>query len=282
LAYDETRGAPVANAAYSAYQRLEAGGGVIIADTGRAPPIEMSLDAHAGCMSFEFSSPKQGLIVVNCGMPATGRENWRQLARATAAHSTVTFNDASSARFVELPTFRRVLGGAPMLGGPNVVSVTREDRDDAVTLRAAHDGYADRFGIVHERTLMLAADGTRLDGEDVFLDADGGPQVRTAQDEFAVRFHLHPAVQATRLTDGHGVMLVVQNKEVWTFSAHEDRAELEDSVYLAGSEGPRKTTQIVIRGHARTASRVQWSLQQVNAAGAARQPQHDEEPRLPL
>ena len=282
LAYDETRGAPVTNAAYSAYQRLEAGGGVIIADTGRAPPIEMSLDAHAGCMSFEFSSPKQGLIVVNCGMPATGRENWRQLARATAAHSTVTFNDASSARFVELPTFRRVLGGAPMLGGPNVVSVTREDRDDAVTLRAAHDGYADRFAIVHERTLMLAADGTRLDGEDVFLDADGGPQVRTAQDEFAVRFHLHPTVQATRLTDGHGVMLVVQNKEVWTFSAHEDRAELEDSVYLAGSEGPRKTTQIVIRGHARTASRVQWSLQQVNTAGAARQPQHDEEPRLPL
>ena len=82
-----------------------------------------------GCLSFEFSSPKQSLIVVNCGMPATGRENWRQLARATAAHSTVTFNDTSSARFVELATFRRVLGGSPMLGGPSNVSVTREDRE---------------------------------------------------------------------------------------------------------------------------------------------------------
>ena len=47
-------------------------------------------------------------------------------------------------------------------------------------LRAAHDGYADRFGIVHERTLMLAADGTRLDGEDMFLAADGGAQVRSS------------------------------------------------------------------------------------------------------
>ncbi len=80
--------------------------------------------------------------------------------------------------------------------------------------------------------------------------------------EFAVRFHLHPTVKATRLTDGHGVMLMMPNKEVWTFSAHEDQVELEDSVYLAGSEGPRRTAQIVIHGHARTASRVQWSLQQ--------------------
>ncbi len=269
LAYDETRGAPLSNAPYSAYQRLEAGGGVLIMDIGRAPPIEMSLDAHAGCLSFEFSSPKQSLIVVNCGMPATGRENWRQLARATAAHSTVTFNDTSSARFVELATFRRVLGGSPMLGGPSNVAVTREDGPDAIVLRAAHDGYADRFGIVHERVLTLAADGTRLDGEDLFLAADGGSQLRTAHDEFAVRFHLHPTVKATRLTDGHGVMLMTPNKEVWTFSAHEDRVELEDSVYLAASEGPRRTVQIVIHGHARTASRVHWSLQQANPPATA-------------
>lgn len=284
LAYDETRGAPLSSAPYSAYQRLEANSGVIIVDTGRAPPIEMSLDAHAGCLSFEFSSPRQSLIVVNCGMTAVGRENWQALARATAAHSTVTFNDMSSARFVELATFRRLLGGAPMLGGPRKISVTREDDTGVRALRAAHDGYVERFGIVHERLLVLAADGTRLDGEDLFLAADGATRIRNSQDEFAIRFHLHPTVKATRLTDGHGVMLMMPNKEVWTFSGYEDRVELEDSVYLAGSEGPRRTTQIIIRGHARTASRVQWSLQQAPIAGAAatRQPAAEEEPRLPL
>jgi uncharacterized heparinase superfamily protein len=284
LAYDDTRGTPVSNAPYSAYQRVAAGGGVIIIDTGRVPPIEMSLDAHAGCLSFEFSSPKQSLIIVNCGMPATGRENWRQLARATAAHSTVTFNDTSSARFVEMAMFRRMLGGAPMLGGPHSVSVAREDRPDGIALRLAHDGYADRFGVVHERRLLLAADGARLDGEDRFLAADGGGQLRTTQDQFAARFHLHPAVKATRLTDGHGVMLMMPNKDVWTFSAQENRVELEDSVYLAGSEGARRTAQIVIHGQARRVPRVRWSLQQVNTSGAAtaaRRPQ-EEEPRLPL
>jgi uncharacterized heparinase superfamily protein len=172
-----------------------------------------------------------------------------------------------------------------MLGGPSKVTVTREDGPDGIVLRASHDGYADRFGILHERVLSLAADGNRLDGEDIFLAADGSPQLQTAQDEFAVRFHLHPTVRATRLTDGHGVMLMMPNKEVWTFSAREDRVELEDDVFLAAAEGPRKTAQIVIHGHARTASRVQWCLQQAQPttlAGTTRRTREEEEPQLPL
>src|SRR5580704_8919330 len=166
LAYDETHGAPLSSAPHSAYQRLETGGGVLIMDVGGAPPIEMSLEAHAGCLSFEFSSPKQNLIVVNCGMPPTGRDEWRQFARSTSAHSTVAFNDASSARFVETEAFKRVLGGSPMLGGPGNVAMTREDRNDGIVLHAAHDGYADRYGIVHERTIVLARDGLKIEGED--------------------------------------------------------------------------------------------------------------------
>ena len=143
-------------------------------DVGRAPPIEMSLEAHAGCLAFEFSTPKHDLLIVNCGMPPTTREEWRQLARATPAHSTLTFNDESSARFVISPALRRVLGGAPMIDGPSRVTVTREDRLDAIVLRAAHDGYVERFGVVHERTVMLSGDGTRLEGEDVLTRVSKG------------------------------------------------------------------------------------------------------------
>jgi uncharacterized heparinase superfamily protein len=287
LAYDEAHGAPLTNAPYSAYQRLEAAGAVLICDTGRAPPLEMSLDAHAGCLSFEFSSPKQSLFIVNCGMAAVGREDWRQLARATAAHSTAVVEKTSSARFVELATFRKMLGGSPMLGGPNKITVARDDRPDAIALRLSHDAYANRFGIIHERVLTLASDGMRLDGEDIFLAADGSSQLTSTQDEFAVRFHLHPTIKATRLTDGHGVMLMAPNKEIWTFSAREDRVALEDSVYLAAAEGPRRTTQIVIHGHARTASRVQWCLQNaqpttVPGAGTGRRARDEDEPQLPL
>jgi uncharacterized heparinase superfamily protein len=286
LAYDDSRGAPLSNAPYSAYQRLEAGGGVLIMDTGRGPALETSVDAHAGCLSFEFSSPKQSLIVVNCGMPATAREEWRALARATAAHSTVTFNDESSAHFAKAHTFKRLLGGLPMVGGPTTVSVSREEQFDSTTVRATHDGYAARYGVLHERTVALSADGTRFEGEDMFLAADGGPEIRTAQDRYAVRFHLHPSIKASRLTDGHGVLLMMPNREVWTFAASEPGVALEDSVYLAGSEGPRRTAQIVIYGQARAVPRVAWRFQQsataVPAGTNTQRRVREKVPKLPL
>jgi uncharacterized heparinase superfamily protein len=282
--YDEARGAPVSNMPHSGYQRLEAGGAVLIMDVGKVPPIEMSLDAHAGFLSFEFSTPKHNSLIVNCGMPPTAREDWRALARTTPSHSTVTFNDASSARFLNSLAFRHVLGGAPMLDGPTQVPVIREDRADGIVLRATHDGYAERFGILHERTISLSADGTRLEGEDVFRSADGADQVQTSRDKYAVRFHLHPTVKATRLSDGHGVMLMVPDKDVWTFTVRDGRVELEDSVYLAGAEGPRRTTQIVVYGHARHAARVLWSLHAGAAIMAKSAPRsaRAEEPKLPL
>ncbi len=49
----------------------------------------------------------------------------------------------------------------------------------------------------------------RLDGEDVFAPAHGESLPARRGDNFAVRFHLHPLVKASRHSDGHGVMLVL-------------------------------------------------------------------------
>ena len=279
LAYDDARGAPIANAPHSGYQRMQAGALLVIADTGRAPPVAVSQEAHAGFLSFELSS-NQHRIVVNCGLPPTSRESWRPVARATAAHSTVTFNAVSSCQFLGPGPLQRFLG-APIIEGPAEVPVARQDREDAIQVRASHDGYAARFGVVHQRSLRLAADGSRFDGEDRFLPAHGDKLPSGRGDAFAVRFHLHPAVKASRLTDGRGAMLMLPNREVWTFSAFEDSIELEESVYLAGREGPRRTTQLVIHGRARKAPSVRWSF--VHADPTAPQPRRrGEEPQLPL
>ena len=281
LAYDDARGTPVANAPYSGYQRLDAGSSTLLMDTGSPPPLETSAEADAGCLSIEFSS-RQQRVIVNCGMPAVGRDNWRQVARATAAHSTVTFNDTSSCRFLDSPPFRRLFG-VPIIDGPYDVAVAREDEDEGTVLRAAHDGYAERFGIIHERFVSLSTDGNKLDGEDVFLPATGSALPEDAADAFAVRFHLHPAIRANRLTDGHGAVLLLPNKDVWNLNAHEDTVTLEESVYLAGKDGPRRTMQIVIYGRASDVHRVHWTfthVPQLTPTGARRG--RGAEPELPL
>jgi uncharacterized heparinase superfamily protein len=281
LAYDDARGAPLANAPHSGYQRLESAATLILMDTGRPPSFAVSQEAHAGCLSFELSA-KQARLVVNCGVPLTNRDGWRQVARATAAHSTVTFNDTSSCGFVPARPVKHLLDGTPMIGGPRRVEAAREEKPGGMALAASHDGYADLFNIVHHRTLTLSSDGQKLDGEDVFTPAKG-ELVSGDKDQFAVRFHLHPAIKATRLADGHNVMLVTPSKEVWSFTAFEDRVDLEESVYLAGPDGPRRTLQIVIFGRARKVMRVQWSFVQVPPDGTppARR-DRGAEPQLPL
>jgi uncharacterized heparinase superfamily protein len=281
LAYDDARGTPLASAPHSGYQRVERAGTLILMDTGRPPPLVLSQEAHAGCLSFELSC-KHNRIVVNCGLPVSGRESWHQVARATAAHSTATFNDTSSCGFIESGAIRRVLHGTPMVGGPRHVEVEREEEEDGILLRASHDGYAELFNIVHHRALLLSANGQKLAGEDVFTPAVG--EIPAARDQFALRFHLHPSIKANRLADGHTAMLLMPNKDVWTFSALEERINLEESVYLAGPEGPRRSVQIVIYGRARKVMRVQWSFAHSPAPGAAGGSRRDrvEEPQLPL
>jgi uncharacterized heparinase superfamily protein len=279
LAYDDARGTPVQNAPHSGYQRVEANGTLILVDTGAPPPIAVSTEAHAGCLSFELSS-RLNRIVVNCGLPATSRESWRQVARGTAAHSTVTFNETSSCRFVETGAIKHMLNGVPIVSGPRRVTIERGDHDGAIVLRTSHDGYAAGFDVIHQRTLMLAADGRRLDGEDVF-SPELGNAISPGRDQFAIRFHLHPSVKANRLSDTHGAMIVMANKEVWTFSAYEDRIDLEESVYLAGNDGPRRAVQLVIYGRARNVMRVQWTFVQSGAPPApARRGRGEEQPPL--
>jgi uncharacterized heparinase superfamily protein len=282
LVYDDARGAPLTNAPHSGYQRVERAGTLVVMDTGRAPPIAVSQEAHAGCLAFELSA-KQNRIVVNCGFPVTGRESWREVARTTAAHSTVTLNDTSSCRFIESGPLKRMLHGTPMIDGPRDVTVAREERSDRVELRAAHDGYADIFNVVHRRVLRLTADGRRLDGEDQFTPARG-ETIPAGRDQFAARFHLHPSIKANRLSDGHSAMLLTPNKQVWTFTAHEDRVEIEESVYLAAPDGPRRTVQIVIYGRAHKLRPVRWSFAYATPAAATVGARlgRGEEPQLPL
>jgi uncharacterized heparinase superfamily protein len=281
LAYDDARGAPVSNAPHSGYQRIDAGSTALLMDTGRPPPLALSKEAHAGCLSFELSW-KAHRLVVNCGLPAVNKENWRQVARATAAHSTVTFNDASSCRFLESVPLRRLLSGSPIVSGPRDVRVTREDKPDGAELTASHDGYANDCGIIHHRTLHLSPDGRALDGEDSFMPAVGPALPAGVGDEFAISFHLHPSIKANRLSDGRGVILLLPDRELWTFNSYGDAVEIEESVFLSGADGPRRTVQIVIYGHARSQAKVRWSFRHTPPAPPGTRPERADEPELPL
>lgn len=282
LAYDDTHGVPMAHMPHTGFQRLDAGNLTLIIDTGAPPPPAVSHDAHAGTLSFELSSGSSR-IVINSGTPTTGRDNWRVFARSTPAHSTVSYHGASSSQFVERTAMKRFLQGAPIVSGPREVESYREVTEHGTTLTASHDGYLSRFGVMHRRILTMAEDGSRLDGEDILAPAPGA-RIRGANTDYALRFHLHPSVKASRLSDARGVMLVLPNRDVWTFEALDDKVELEDTVFLAGNDGPRRSAQIVIQQDSKQVSSIRWSFVRSNSSASATNARRNarREPELPL
>lgn len=235
-------GQPLAGAPHSGFQRLTARRALLLVDSG-------SGGAHAGALSFELGVGKER-IVVNCGAGTSAA--WHAAAAHTAAHSTLTLADTSSAE----------------PGRTVPVAVERTEADGNLWLDLAHEGYLDAFGLTHRRRLWLAASGDDLRGEDRLMARPGATPTPA---NFAVRFHLHPDVKAALVQAGVAVLLQTGGGNGFRFRASGGKLALEDSVYL----GQRQTQQVVILGTTDGPETViKWALQRIPPRPrAARGPQ---------
>ena len=66
------------------------------------------------------------------------------------------------------------------------------------------------------------------------------------------------------------MILLLQDRELWTFATLADAVEIEESVYLAGTDGPRRTVQIVIYGRVGEQAEVRWSFRHTPPVARAR------------
>jgi uncharacterized heparinase superfamily protein len=240
----------------SNYMRLERGRSIVIADVGSPPPLEMATEAQAGALSFEMTS-RQYLIFANGGFPGPADHDWDAVARATASHNTLCLAGTSSSRLVRHTQLEAMVGGMPIRGPDSVVSEYRDEEGHAV-LRASHDGYLKRFGVIHSRQLSLSSDGRKLEGADMLGPPKG--KLRLKQDlPYAIHFHLHPDCRCT--LEGRTVCrIVLPDKQVWIFTAKDEVLSLEESLYFVDSAGPRPGMQIVLRGTTFGETEVHWVM----------------------
>ena len=254
LTYDDVRARPLSNAPHAGYQRLDAGDVVLIADTGRPPPSPFDAASHAGTLSFELSTGTQRLIV-NCGRPESRSPAAIQAARSTAAHSALVLDDASSSQFA--PRGLRRWYGEGLINGPRHVKVDRSEDAGTQSIRASHDGYLGRFGLIHVRQLVLHRSGGSLLGADML---EPGPGAKPLPIPFAIRFHLHPVVRPQIIQGGTALILTLPNGERWLFETDAGTMALDESILFAAPFGARRSSQIVIEATFPAVRAVNWSL----------------------
>ncbi len=254
LGYDDARAQPILNAPFSGYQRFETLDAVLMADVGAIPPADFSTRAHSGALSFELSL--DGFKVVgNCGAPSVQRGPLREAARMTAAHSTLTLADESSARLADEAGLGAWSRGRIFIG-PKIHDLSRRDGGEDIGFEALHDGYEPRFGLSHLRRVSLRVEGGRVDGFDALVPAAG--RRPPGGQPYAIRFHLHPAVKAARVDREHGVMLALPNGAHWLFHASGRDVTLEDGAFFASVDGGRAAQQIVVRGMSDVDAETAW------------------------
>jgi uncharacterized heparinase superfamily protein len=193
------------------------------------------------------------------------REPDRQGFRLTAAGSTVTLGETS---VLEPLSGRLAESLGPRLEGPPLrVESRRREAEGSAWVELAHDGWAPRYGLIHERRLFVDARSDELRGEDRLAPARGA-RPRVLAVPYAVRFHLHPEVQVSLARDRKSVLLRGPSGRGWWF--RDDAAEVSVEPGCWFEDGaPRRSAQIVLKGVARTdgTTRVRWKLAPADGPG---------------
>ncbi len=251
------------------YARLEGGRCSVIVDASEPPRDAAATRALASMLAFELTSNRRPLID-NSGSGVPCGPEWEKAGRATNSHSTLSIDGWSSARFGR-PS-RPEEGGAPLVEGPSLVTLHRTDERDGSSLLLSHDGYVATHGLTHVRALSLGEDGRVLLGEDTLAALEPAHKttfeaalVKTKMRgiSYALRFHLHPDVDASLDLGGSAVSAALPSGEIWVFRFDgPGRLSLEPSVYLEkGRLAPRPCQQIVVRAAILDdSSQINWTL----------------------
>ena len=253
LRYDESGGRPFKALPHLNYQRLSVSGTTLIVDTGRPLSPDLSCTAHAGTLSFEMSSGKHRFIV-NSGSPKWAGRSYRSIAKSTAAHSTVSLDEASSSRIV-----KSKLAGALLLPGVTTVDIERwDDPHGNDWLKTVHDGYVRDHGYFHQREIGLSSKGDKIKGHDRLFLAEGAEAPGAAIAAVA-RFHIHPSVTLKR-RDEESVAMRAPDGETWIFAAPGLDVLVDEDIFFADVSGIRPSQQLVIEFSLPQTSEIRWML----------------------
>ncbi|MGO4908390.1 heparinase II/III family protein [Pseudorhodobacter sp. W20_MBD10_FR17] len=234
------------------FLRLAAARTSIVIDAADPPGGAAGASAHASTLAFEMTSGRRP-VIVNCGSGAPFGAEWLRAGRATPSHSTLTVEGYSSSRLN--------LGSPEVMADRAHVTQTRPtETAEGHALRLAHDGWVATHGLTHSRLLLLSHDGRHVGGQDELSAVSPKDRARLAAVmqrksdtaiRFAIRFHLHPDVDAAIDLGGNAVSLALKSGEIWIFRhSNAQGLALEPSVYLEkGRLNPRASKQIVLSGH---------------------------------
>ena len=131
---------------------------------------------------------------------------------------------------------------------------------DFENIIASHNGYQNRYGYIHERSIKF------VKKEKIFLGIDNLIKNRKASNiSYGIRFHIGPGIKMVKTQNSQSVLLSLKNGEGWKFSCHNKEVLIEKGIYLGNKNKIIENENIYISGMTNGENQIiEWSFEKIS------------------
>ncbi len=224
---------------------------ILAMDVGNSPQKRFSHNYQSGALSFEFFY-KDKKLISNSGYFQDYKNKLNLISKSTAAHSTLIMDNHSSCSFIESSSYKTLESGLK-ISDKNIVN-----EKNYWLIKACHNGYLKRFGILHERSLEYFAEKDKLMGVDKIISKN-----KLESEKYDIRFHMEPGVKLTKTLDNKTILIEIENSG-WRFSSNCENINIESGIYFGNKNLSRENQNICLSGKAKDISlEIKWVFEKI-------------------
>jgi uncharacterized heparinase superfamily protein len=209
---------------------------VIAMDIGTNPNKNLSKDYQSGALSFEIISNDKKLLS-NSGYFADTQNKLNKISKSTALQNTLAIEDYSSCSFKKIEKSNFIVDQGLKITKKNIIF-----EDNYWKISAAHDGYFQRFGAIHERELEFYPEQMKFVGFDKIQRKNAKKDIK-----FDIRFHLDPNTKVMKTQDNKSILIELGD-EGWKFSCDNFDINIDNGLYFGNKNSYKENQNIFISG----------------------------------
>ncbi len=192
---------------------------ILAMDVGNSPQKTFSHNYQSGALSFEFFY-KDKKLISNSGYFQDYKNKLNLISKSTAAHSALIINNHSSCSFRNNGKYKTLENGLK-ISDKNIVN-----EKNYWLIKASHNGFLKKFGILYERSLEYFVEKNKLIGTDKIISKN-----KLETKKYDIRFHMEPGVKLTKTLDNKTILIEIENSG-WKFSTNCEIINIESGIYF--------------------------------------------------
>ena len=236
----------------SGYSILKNKNIILAMDIGSNPDKKFSENYQSGPLSFEFFFQGNKLIC-NSGYYQDHNHQLNRISKSTATQSTVILDNSSVCNFTKTKYGTNIINKGFKTFNKNIIN-----EKNFWSIKASHDGYLSKYGVIHERTLDIYTEKNKIIGKDKLIKKNN-----FKSSNFEIRFHLMPDTKVTKTQDGKSVLIELENSG-WRFSSSLGHIGIETGLYFGKKNTYKENQNIFISGVTQKEDQIiEWELNKI-------------------